>query len=75
MRENLPKISQAIEVKDINWCLEENYNSVSIDWYPILAKWLDNSYSVFKDHEKYLILILLVKKTFDYYAANFIQLN
>ena len=75
MPENLPKISQAIEVKDINWCLEENYNSVSIDWYPILAKWLDNSYSVFKDHEKYLILILLVKKTFDYYAANFIQLN
>jgi len=75
MRENLPKISQAIEVKDINWCLEENYNSVSIDWYPILAKWLDNSYSVFKDHEKYLILILLVKKTFDYYAANFVQLN
>ena len=75
MKENLPKISQATDLSDINWCLEENYNTLSIDWYPIVAKWLNNSYSVFKDHEKYLILILLVKKTFDYYTANFVQLN
>jgi len=75
MKENLPKISQATEVKDINWCLEENYNSLSIDWYLILEKWMYNSYKIFNDHEKYLILILLVKKTFDYYTANFVQLN
>ena len=75
MKENLPKISQATEVSDINWCLEENFNTLSIHWYPIIAKWLDNSYSVFKDHEKYLILILLVKKTFDFYSAKFVQLN
>ena len=48
MKENLPKISEATELNDITWSLEENYNSVSIEWYPILAKWLDNSYSVFK---------------------------
>ena len=75
MKENLPKISRATNIEDINWCLEENYNEIYIDWFPILAKWLDNSYAVFKDHEKYLILILLVKKTFDYYSANFVKLN
>ncbi len=75
MKEKLPKITSATNIEDINWCLEENYNEIFIDWFQILAKWLDNSYSVFKDHEKYLILILLVKKTFDYYTANFIQLN
>ena len=75
MKENLPKISRATNIEDINWCLEENYNEIYIDWFPILAKWLDNSYAVFKDHEKYLILILLVKRTFDYYTANFVQLN
>ena len=75
MIEKLPKISHATDVNDIKWCLEEDYNLVFIDWYPILSKWLDNSYSVFKDHEKYLILILLVKKTFDYYTANFVKLN
>ena len=75
MKENLPKISSATNIEDINWCLEENYNEISVDWFQIMAKWLDNSYSVFKDHEKYLILILLVKRTFDYYTANFVQLN
>ena len=75
MKDNLPKISRATNIEDINWCLKENYNEIYIDWFPILAKWLDNSYAVFKDHEKYLILILLVKRTFDYYTANFVQLN
>ncbi len=75
MKENLPKISRATNIEDISWCLEENFNEIYIDWFPILAKWLDNSYSVFKDHEKYLILILLVKRTFDYYTTNFVQLN
>ena len=67
MNDNLPKIALATNIEDIQWCLEENYNELYIDWFPILAKWLDNSYLVFKDHEKYLILILLVKRTFDYY--------
>ena len=75
MKENLPRISQATDMRDIHSCLEENYNALSIDWYLILDKWMYNSYSVFKDHEKYLILILLVKRTFDYYTANFVQLN
>jgi len=75
MNIELPKISKAIEEKDILWCLEENYNSLTVDWFPILSKWLNNSYLVFKDHEKYLILIFLVKKTFDYYSTNFIQLS
>ncbi len=75
MKANLSKIKEATETKDINWCLKKNYNSLSIDWHLILEKWLCNSYSVFKDHEKYLILILLVKRTFDYYTTNFVQLN
>ena len=61
MKKNLPKISKTIDEKDIFWCLEENYNSLSIEWFVIVDKWMLNSYSVFKDHEKYLILIFLVK--------------
>ena len=75
MKKNLPKISKIIDEKDIFWCLEENYNSLSIEWFVIVDKWMLNSYSVFKDHEKYLILIHLVKKTFDFYARNFIKLS
>ena len=51
MKENLPKISRATNIEDINWCLEENYNDIYIDWISILTKWIDNSYAVFKDHE------------------------
>ena len=36
---------------------------------------MSNSYEVFKDHEKYLILIYLVKKTFDFYATSLIKLS
>jgi len=75
MKKNLPKISKTIDEKDIFWCLEDNYNSLSIEWFVIVDKWMLNSYSVFKDHEKYLILIHLVKKTFDFYARNFIKLS
>tara|TARA_Y100000590_G_scaffold96871_1_gene110105 strand:- start:1027 stop:2016 length:990 start_codon:yes stop_codon:yes gene_type:complete len=75
MKKILPKLSKATELNDVHSCLEENYNILSIDWFLILSKWMFNSYTVFKDHEKYLILILLVKKTFDYYSANFIKLN
>ena len=75
MKHELPKIRRTIDQKEIHWCLEENYNALSIDWYLILSKWMYNSYTVFKDHEKYLILIFLVKKTFDYYSTNFIKLS
>tara|TARA_Y100000590_G_scaffold233339_1_gene262818 strand:- start:1067 stop:2056 length:990 start_codon:yes stop_codon:yes gene_type:complete len=75
MNNYLPKISHTIDQKNIHWCLKENYNSLSIDWFIIVGKWMFNSYSVFKDHEKYLILIYLVKKTFDYYAIKFVRLS
>jgi len=75
MKQNLPKIIKELDEKEIQWCLEENYNLLSIEWFRIMSKWMFNSYSVFKDHSKYLILIFLVKKTFDFYATNFVKLN
>jgi len=75
MKKYLPSIKSALDQKEIYWCLEENYNLLSIEWFKILSKWLFNSYSVFKDHEKYLILITIVKKTFDFYAANYVKLS
>ena len=75
MKHKLPKIRKVLDQKQIHLCLEENYNLLSVEWLKISSKWLFNSYSIFKDHEKYLILIFLVKKTFDFYVTNFIKLN
>ena len=75
MKKTFPKISKLLDEKDVLWCLEENYNLLSVEWFVVIEKWMTNSYSVFKDHEKYLILIHLVKKTFDFYATNFVNLS
>ena len=75
MKKNPSKILKKIEQKNIQRCLEENYNSLSIDWFVVLEKWMSNSYSIFKDHEKYLILIYLIKKTFDFYYTEFTKLS
>ena len=75
MKKNPPTILKTIDQKNIHRCLEENYNSLSIDWFVVLKKWMSNSYSVFKDHEKYLILIYLIKKTFDFYYTEFTKLS
>ena len=75
MKKNPPTILKTIDQKNIHRCLEENYNSLSIDWFVVLGKWMSNSYSVFKDHEKYLILIYLIKKTFDFYYTEFTKLS
>jgi len=75
MKKNPQTILKTIDQKNIHRCLEENYNSLSIDWFVVLEKWMSNSYSVFKDHEKYLILIYLIKKTFDFYYTEFTKLS
>ena len=75
MKNTLPKLSKAIEQKNVFVHLDENYNQFSHELHQIMYKWLSNSYSIFKDHQKYLILIFLVKKTFDYYSANYVKLN
>ena len=75
MKKNLPRISKILDEKDVKWCLENNYNLLSTEWFVVVEKWMSNSYEVFKDHEKYLILIYLVKKTFDFYATSLIKLS
>ena len=75
MKKNLPRISNILDEKDVKWSLENNYNSLSSEWFVVVEKWMSNSYEVFKDHEKYLILIYLVKKTFDFYATSLIKLS
>jgi len=75
MRKKLPSIRKALDEKDVSYCLEQNYNLFSKEWVKILSTWMFNSYSVFKDHNKYLILIFLVKKTFDFYSSSYVKLT
>jgi predicted transcriptional regulator len=71
----LPKISKQILSKDIHLALNRNFNSIQPIWVPIQIRWMNNLYRTFHDYEKFMIIIYLMCKTFDYYSKNFVKLN
>ena len=72
VKSDLPKIVSDNEIYNL---FESKWQNLAIDWTELLLKWLHGSYRNFNDHEKYLILIFIVKKTFDKYSENFLPLN
>ena len=71
----LPKISNQIFSKDILYTINKNYTTVQPIWVPIQMEWTNNLYRTFYDYEKFMIVIYLMTKTFDYYSKNFVKLN
>ena len=71
----LPKISKQILSKDIHYTLSKNFTSIQPLWVPIQMRWMNNLYRTFHDYEKFMIIIYLMVKTFDYYSKNFVKLN
>jgi len=72
---NLPKISKQVLSKDIYYTLSKNFTSIQPIWVPIQMRWMNNLYRTFHDFEKFMIIIYLMVKTFDYYSKNFVKLN
>ena len=71
----LPKISNQIFSKDILNTINKNYTTVQPIWVPIQMEWTNNLYRTFYDYEKFMIVMYLMTKTFDYYSKNFVKLN
>jgi len=71
----LPKISKQILSKDIHYILSKNFTSIQPIWVPIQMRWMNNLYRTFHDYEKFMIIMYLMVKTFDYYSKNFVKLN
>ena len=71
----LPNISKQIFSKDIHYILSKNFSSIQPIWVPIQMRWMNNLYRTFHDYEKFMIIIHLMIKTFDYYSKNFVKLN
>ena len=75
MHITLPKISKQILSKDIHYVLNKNFTSIQPLWVPIQMRWMNNLYRTFHDYEKFMIIMYLMVKTFDYYSKNFVKLN
>ena len=70
-----PKISKQILSKDIFYILNKNFTTVQPIWVPIQMEWMNNLYRTFHDYEKFMIIMYLMSKTFEYYSKNFVKLN
>ena len=75
MKTNIPDISNQIYAEDTLGVLEKKYSTMGSMWVNQQMEWMNGIYASFKDHNKFLILIFLVKKTLDFYSRNFIKLS
>ena len=75
MNPNILDIKKQIYADDLLNVLEKKYSTIGPIWVSHQMEWMNGIYSSFKDHDKFLILIFLVKKTLDFYSRNFIKLR
>ena len=75
MRVKIPDISKQIYKEDILAVMENRYSTVGSVWVSHQMDWLNGIYESYKDHDKFLIVILLIKKTLDFYSRNFTKLS
>ena len=66
-------ISTQIRKESLEVILEKNYYKVSPLWANHQLEWINSVYGAFKDHDKYMIVLYLIKKTFNFYSKNFIK--
>ena len=71
----IPEISKQIYNQDVLKVLKDRYADIGPSWVRMQMEWNNDVYSSFKDHDKYMIVIYLVKRTLDFYSRNFIKLN
>ena len=75
MSRKLPEISKQVRSDDILRIIEKNYNSIIPVWIPEQTSWVNSLYRTFHDYEKFMIIMHLLMKTFDFYSKNFVKLN
>ena len=54
---------------------EKNYQLLSPLWSNHQLEWVNGVYKAYKDHDKFLIVIYLIKKSLDFYTKNFVKLT
>ena len=75
MINQIPDISKQIYKEQVHDVLESKYSTIGPMWVNHQMDWSNGVYACFKDHDKFLIIIFLIKKTLDFYSRNFIKLT
>jgi len=72
---DIPEISKQIYSEDTFGVLEKKYSTLGPLWVSHQVEWNNGIYASFKDHDKFMIIIFLTKKTLEFYSRNFIKLT
>ena len=75
MSKFLPELSKQIHSEVIREVIDKNYASIIPVWAPLQLTWVNSVYRTFHDYEKYMIVMYLLKTTFETYAKNLTTLN
>ena len=75
MQTIVPEISTQINNHETLNVLDKRYSTLGPLWVAHQMEWINGVYSCFKDHDKFLIIIFLTKKTLDFYSNNFIKVT
>ena len=68
--EKMIKNSSNISENKIQKVIKENFDEIAPFYYKLLSEWTNSSYETFQDIDKYLIILYLINKDFDYYIKN-----
>jgi len=75
MLSKIPKISEQIYKEKTLSILINKYAHIGPQWTKHQMEWMSDIFPSFQDHDKFLIIIYLTKKTLDFYSRNFTKLN
>ena len=62
--------SSQLSEKNIHKIIIENFDEIAPIYYKLLSEWVNSSFNKFQDIEKYLIILYLIQKDFNYYIKN-----
>ena len=62
--------SSQLSEKNVHKIIIENFDEIAPIYYKLLSEWINSSFNKFQDIEKYLIILYLIQKDFDYYIKN-----
>jgi len=66
-------ISKQLRKEELFIMFEKKYNLISPLWSNHQLEWINSVYRTYKDHDKYMIILYLIKKTLDFYSRNFVK--
>ena len=66
----LPSIYSELESDVIDKVFKNNFDKLSPYFFKLMSEWTIGAYNLFKDLDKYTILIYLINKQFEFYRRN-----